>query len=178
MISSSRKKRTHTLRYAAYGSNLHPVRLKERIPCAEFIGTGFVPDWSLHFHKRSQDGSGKCNIMPGGHGVYVAVFEISYRGKSRLDVIEGIGNGYVDAIIDVPQYRQCCTYLAHDSFIDDRLQPYDWYRDLVLYGCRKHRFPTGYKSKIAKLAATIDPDSARRSSNQQLLARLSPLVSV
>lgn len=166
------------MRYAAYGSNLHPVRLKERIPCAEFIGTGFVPDWNLHFHKRSQDGSGKCNIVPGGTGVYVAVYEITHQGKQQLDAIEGIGIGYVDAIIDVPQYRQCCTYLAHESYIDEALQPYDWYRDLVLYGCRKHRFPTGYKSRVAQQAATDDPDSDRRISNRELLARLSPLVSV
>lgn len=84
--------------YAAYGSNLHPLRLRERVASARLIGTHFLADWSLRFHKRSRDKSAKCNIDAGGSGIYVAVSDISVADMRTLDGIEGLGSGYSEAI--------------------------------------------------------------------------------
>ena len=40
--------------YAAYGSNLHPVRLSARVRAARLLGAGSVTGWELRFNKRGQ----------------------------------------------------------------------------------------------------------------------------
>ena len=148
--------------YAAYGSNLHPLRLAGRISSALLVKTSFLPNWSLHFHKRSKDGSGKCNILSGGDGVYIAIFEISVADKHVLNKIEGLGFGYTETTLRIPQIGDCVTYVAQESHIDDSLIPYDWYRELVLIGARIHEFPADYLSRISSLATHQDPDPNRR----------------
>ena len=85
------------MRYAAYGSNLHPLRLNNRISSAQLLATRFLPDWSLCFNKRSKDQSAKCSILAGGDGVYFAIYEISHQDKLVLDTIEGVGTGYAES---------------------------------------------------------------------------------
>lgn len=150
------------VRYAAYGSNLHPLRLRARTPSAQLAGTAYLPDWSLRFHKRSIDASGKCSISQGSSGVWVAVYRMSAADKQELDKIEGAGDGYVDTTIEVPQFGDCETYIAACSRVDEALQPYDWYRELVLLGCEELGLPPDYVRRIEKVAAMPDPDSDRR----------------
>lgn len=147
--------------YAAYGSNLHPVRLTRRIPSATFVATAFLPRWSLHFHKRSKDSSGKCNIVRGSNGVHVAIFEVSIEDKRTLDGIEGVGFGYAEALLQVPGVGECHTYVAEESHVDEALLPYDWYRAMVLGGARFHGFPRDYLQVIESIGAWPDPDAAR-----------------
>jgi hypothetical protein len=149
------------MKYAAYGSNLHPLRLSRRIASARLLSTAFLPGWSLHFHKRSKDESGKCNIRCGGNGVHFAVFEISARDKLRLDEIEGVGAGYAAIFLRLPGLGECLSYAATESHIDESLQPYDWYRELVLVGARFHEFPDDYVDRISRVPAIEDPDADR-----------------
>ncbi|MDH3909632.1 MAG: gamma-glutamylcyclotransferase, partial [Gammaproteobacteria bacterium] len=62
--------------YAAYGSNLHPRRLRERIKSATLRGTSFLHKYTLQFHKRGQDRSAKCGFSDCGQGMHVAVYEV------------------------------------------------------------------------------------------------------
>ncbi len=149
------------MRYAAYGSNLHPLRLSERISSAILIETSFLSDWSLRFHKRSLDKSGKCNIVSGGSGIYVAVFDISTADKITLDKIEGLDSGYAAISLPVPDIGECMSYAAEDSFIDNSLVPYDWYKELVLIGARTHGFPIDYIDEIDAVTARQDLDPRR-----------------
>ena len=150
------------MKYAAYGSNLHPLRLLNRISSATLISTGYLADWSLHFHKRSEDESGKCSIRRGGDGVHLAIFEISREDKLTLDKIEGVGTGYSEISLHIPGVGECGSYAATESYIDDSLKPYDWYKELVLAGARFNGFPDVYVSRIESLPAVDDPDPARR----------------
>ncbi len=149
------------MRYAAYGSNLHPLRLGERISSAKLIGTSFLPDWSLHFHKLSLDKSGKCNIVSGSSGIHIAIYDISIADKNALDKIEGLGSGYAEISLAVPDIGECKSYAAEDSYIDNALDPYDWYKELVLIGARAHNFPGEYIDKIDAVIARQDLDSRR-----------------
>lgn len=151
--------------YAAYGSNLHPLRLTERISSARLVTTGFLPKWSLHFHKRSKDSSGKCSILPGEDGVYVAIFDISAEDKLLLDKIEGLGIGYSEMVICLPEVGDCITYVAEESHIDDSLTPYDWYKELVLLGACTHGFPNDYLRRIESIPVHVDPDPYRSVTN-------------
>ncbi len=146
--------------YAAYGSNLHPLRLKQRISSTQLIGTAFVPCWSLHFHKRGSDKSGKCNIVSGGNGIHVAVFDISAADKITLDGIEGAG--YSGITLNVPEFGDCYSYIADESYIDDSLTPYDWYKEFVLVGARVHGFPDEYVKRVHSVSVHQDPESKRR----------------
>ena len=148
------------MRYAAYGSNLHPQRLNDRISSAQLITTGFLPNWSLHFHKRSDDESGKGNILTGGDGVHFAIFEISAKDKLILDEIEGVG--YSEIVLCIPDIGDCVSYVAEESHIDNSLLPYEWYQELVLIGARFHGFPDEYLKRIESIQAFRDPDSGRR----------------
>ncbi len=160
------------LRYAAYGSNLHPVRLIARLPSARLLGPSFVPDIALRFDKQSRDGSAKCGIDSGGDGVYMAVFEVGESERALLDRIEGVGHGYEPLDIDVPDFGRCFTYRATPSHVRPGLPAYDWYREYVLLGCLLHGFPRDYTAAVAAKTVTYDPDSARRRQNWQVIARM------
>ena len=62
--------------------------------------------------------------------------------------------------------------LNHPDYKDDALRPYDWYRDLVLLGCRYHEFPERYMARIAAIDSIPDPDIARREQNEGLIERI------
>jgi len=79
------------LHYFAYGSNLHPLRLGERVPSARLVGTAALPSHRMAWHKRGMDDSGKCFIVPTGmeadrfHG---AVYRLDADHKGLLDEFE------------------------------------------------------------------------------------------
>ncbi|MDH3532641.1 MAG: gamma-glutamylcyclotransferase [Gammaproteobacteria bacterium] len=164
------------LRYAAYGSNLHPHRLGRRVPSCDLLGTSFLPDHALHFHKQGMDGSGKCNIQAGGPGVYVAIYSIAATEKPLLDTFEHAGIGYAVSTIDVPGFGSCFTYVANDAHIVDNLDPYCWYREMVVLGCHRLGFPTAYISGITAVTPLRDPDHKRREAQWQLLAAMRETV--
>lgn len=158
--------------YAAYGSNLHPARLADRLPSARLLGTGQLQGFSLCFHKRSRDASGKCSIAAGSDGVYCAIFDISRKDKLALDHIEGVGSGYARTSLSIPPFGHCSSYIAQASYVDDALRPYDWYKALVLAGARVHDFPDAYIKRIESVQAIPDPDAERSASQWQLAARI------
>ena len=159
--------------YAAYGSNLHPLRLRERIPLARLLGSARLADMTLRFHKRGQDGSGKCNIIPGAGEVHAAIYALDLPGKLRLHEIEGVGQGYEEQRLHVPGFGECFTYSATASHIDDALLPFAWYRQLVVAGCRYHGFPRAYVARIGRLPAREDPDRERVARHSRLVERVS-----
>jgi len=100
------------------------------------------------------------------------VFEICEKDKLKLDVIERLGNGYADRTITIPGFGNCSTYVAEDSHIDNNLQPYDWYREMVLLGCQRLGFPVAYRLQISQTVANIDPHPGRRKKNLQIVRML------
>lgn len=160
-------------RYAAYGSNLHPGRLRERVPSATHLGTCFLASYSLRFHKRGKDdGSGKCNIIAGDSGVFVAIFEIAEIERKELDRFEGLGYGYNRQEIQVPEYGPCSTYIADPGAIDETLRPLDWYKEYVLRGARFHGLPFDYVAALESVAADGDSDRLRSEREWEKISRL------
>jgi gamma-glutamylcyclotransferase (GGCT)/AIG2-like uncharacterized protein YtfP len=164
------------LNYLAYGSNLHPQRLTERVPSTELMGTLTLKGYHLAFHKRGQDDSGKCNLLQTHHPeaeVHCALYRMATDHKPLLDGFEGLG--YRDTEIQV-QYNSaqinCFVYIAESSHIDDSLKPYSWYKDIVLLGGEYHGLPQAYLRRIQQVESGIDPDLERRETHQDLIARL------
>lgn len=158
-----------TYQYAAYGSNLHPFRLIQRVPSAKLIGAGAVSGFDLRFHKKSIDGSGKCDIVEAPGEIHVAVYEISLEEKPLLDKTEGLGIGYDEAEIQVPNMGDCWTYIAAKSHVDPALAPYSWYKEMVLLGCEFNGFPSDYTQYVRDVAAIRDQDSERHRENTLLV---------
>ena len=154
--------------YFAYGSNMATARLGARVPSCRPIGVASLPDHELRFHKRSKDGSAKCDAfrIQGGAGVFGVVFSFEVGDRATLDRFEGLGAGYDDVIVTVHDADggswQVLTYVASPNHIDERLKPYSWYRDLVFAGASEHGLPQRYvAAEIGTIEAIEDPDRVR-----------------
>jgi hypothetical protein len=155
-----------TILYFAYGSNMRTPRLRYRVPGCRFTFVARLPNYKLCFHKRSKDGSAKCNAFRTAEptdAVIGAVYEIPTNQKPALDREEGLGSGYHEEIVRVlsPKGEKVAvrTYIADGAFIDESLQPYSWYKDFVLAGAEEHQLPPEYvESRIGAVHAIRDPD--------------------
>jgi gamma-glutamylcyclotransferase len=162
-----------TYQYAAYGSNLHPLRLQKRVPSTRLLGISFVSGYELKFNKKSNiDGSGKCSIKSGDGIVRLAVFEIKTEEKVILDKCEGLGKGYEEISIDANHFGSCLTYIADPAVVDEALRPTDWYKEMVLLGCRSHNFPEEYIRAIEGIRSIEDRNERRSRVNWQLVGEL------
>lgn len=168
------------LKYFAYGSNLCCRRLCERVPSAIPVSVGILRQYDLRFHKRSIDGSGKCNAYYTGvaddHVVGV-VFEINDRERTNLDDHEGVGRGYhcEDVTVAIEQGTLFAfTYIADEVAVDDRLRPYSWYKDLVVHGASEHGFPSEYIARLEQTAADDDSDASRDRKQRSIISACSP----
>jgi hypothetical protein len=126
------------MHYLAYGSNLHPIRLRERAPSARLVGITALPGYQLAFHKRGRDGSGKCDLVGATahhRRAFGAIYSIDPREKPLLDIAEGNGRGYlacpITVVHEAAAYR-CFTYRAQPSQVAQHLSPYHWYKEFVL----------------------------------------------
>lgn len=161
-----------TLHYLAYGSNLHPQRLKHRVASARVIGTVGLMGWQLNFHKRGQDASAKCNIIQTGKTsdvVYGAVYEMRASEKRTLDKFEGLNTGYSLAQMDISGQGTAFFYVAEKEHIDNSLLPFGWYKEYVMVGGRFHAFPAVYLEQIASVKAITDADAKRHQLNMAIL---------
>jgi gamma-glutamylcyclotransferase len=162
-----------TYQYAAYGSNLHPLRLQKRVPSTRLVGSSFISGYELKFNKKSNiDGSGKCSIKSGVGIVRLAVFEIKTEEKVILDKCEGLGKGYEEISIDANHFGSCLTYIADPAVVDETLRPTDWYKEMVLLGCRSHNFPEEYIRAIEGVRSIEDRNERRSRVNWQLVGEL------
>jgi len=156
-------------RYAAYGSNLHPERIGERVPSARLLGAGVLDSRALRFHKRSADGSGKCNVVPADGRVHVGVYELGDDDAATLDACEG--PGYVREWHRVSPFGDCFAYVAKPAYVDESLSPYTWYLALVLAGCERLVFPRAYVDKLAAIESHRDPDAERHARHMAIVHR-------
>lgn len=156
-------KRIH---YFAYGSNLHPWRMRQRVPSAVPLCVATLATYELRFHKRGRDGSGKCNICHRADAAERATMGVVYAfdapQKAGLDAVE---MGYRPREVTVHSERgsplTVFTYIAEPCHIDEGLRPFTWYKTLVLNGAEAHGLPAEYVRAIAAVSAVADPDAAR-----------------
>jgi len=166
------------IHYFAYGSNLHPCRLLERVSFAALVGVSELSKYRLTFHKKSHDGSSKCNLIHTGCEsdlVYGAIYSLEPTDKSVLDSFEGKGCGYSDDQIMLHHQGNaytCFTYVAQHAYIVDDLKPYHWYKKLVVLGAKYLQLPASYVSFIESVESVEDPDAKRRKDQETLIERI------
>ncbi|MBT4710108.1 MAG: gamma-glutamylcyclotransferase [Alphaproteobacteria bacterium] len=154
------------MKYFAFGSNMLTERLRARCPSAHPIGKGYAEGYRVRFSKRSEDGSGKATLVrASGHNAFGVLFTIAAPDVVALDKAEG--TGYLrDDLFEITQFPlghslTAATYHARPKAMDDGLQPYDWYQDLVVAGARQHALPGDYIDMLASVSAQPDPDPRR-----------------
>ena len=163
------------MHYFGYGSNMLLARLQRRVPSAEPVLNAALPEHGLRFHKRSRDGSGKCNIVAeAGETVHGVVFEVSSADLDALDEAEQQGRRYRRRSVTVhgPETAvDAFAYVADPFYVDDALHPYEWYHALVLAGARQHNLPEAYVAQIEAVPTIPDPNRERRRSHERLLEK-------
>jgi hypothetical protein len=164
-----------SLKYLAYGSNLHPERLRDRGVSVELIAKVALPGRKLIFQKIGMDGSAKCDIMESSSGnsvVWCALYAIEVAGIAKLDGFEGLGSGYERRLLELEDHGSAFAYVASPEATSSTMLPFDWYREMVVAGALYHRFPDGYVEEIRAVQATEDPDPQRRARSEATLKKL------
>jgi len=151
------------MRNFAYGSNMCKGRLAERVADAEFVGLAHLTAFDLRFHKRSVDGSGKCDAYFTGDPddiIWGAIVDIPDSRRGELDAAEGLGRGYEERHVTVIDRKQqphnVMMYVATISHIDPALAPYCWYLSLVLEGAQSQGLPDTYLARISATPCKSD----------------------
>lgn len=167
--------------YFAYGSNLLTRRLRERTPSATRVGTGILPGHELKWHMASEDGSGKCDVVPAADPasrVYGVVYRILTPEKHVLDAAETVGVGYEQKLAPIDTGdgpMEAWLYYAISR--DPAAVPYDWYHAIVVSGAREHGLPASYIEALERARSIPDPDPERARRHFDLVkaaARMNP----
>lgn len=159
----------------AYGSNMSVQRMRDRIPNATVLETGYVRGRRFEFHKRSIDGSAKANAMPTGRDldrVWGVIYQLSCEERDILDRHEFLGIGYDRTAADVFVAGKAVSaylYEARSEAIDGSLRPYHWYHRFVLQGAIEHGLPEPYIAYLNRFETMADPDPTRDRRNRELI---------
>lgn len=154
------------MKYFAYGSNMSLNRIRQRVKSALALGTFFLKDHELKFHKHGRDDSGKCDAYYtgiNGNTVFGVLYQIDKSEKVLLDRAEGLGYGYEEKEVNVSDGRgnvvRALTYYATN--INTLLLPFTWYKEHVLIGAREANLPQEYIAGIEAIHAVKDHDRER-----------------
>lgn len=162
--------------YFAYGSNLHPIRLEDRLGQVEFFGKGKLHSTEIHFHKVGSDGSGKATIQSSSdpdNVVWGALYKLSKKQEKLLDKFESLGAGYnkihIEAELENGKSMPCFTYEGMSEYIDYNSLPFHWYKQLVIFGSLYLSFPQKYVEFLEDVPSEADTNSKRADTNQRLI---------
>lgn len=165
---------TATLVTFAYGSNMLSGRIRKRCPSAIALGVAELHGHELRWHKRSRDGSGKCNLAQTADTtavVYGVLYEIAVGEGQALDRAEGLGNGYEAKNGEVAfKGAPRVASIYHATDIDPSLKPYTWYKAFVVAGAKEHSLPEKYIERLLAMDTMEDPDRERHARNWKLSA--------
>jgi gamma-glutamylcyclotransferase len=164
--------------YFAYGSNLHPTRLQERIGVCEARGVAVLSEARLTFAKRGIDGSGKCHLDFTGdtkHQVLGVLYLVSREQREALDHWEATTCGY-ESICPAVTYQgtsvEVFTYKARTELVDQTLVPVHWYKRLVILGAVYFEFPQDYLQKLHAVPAVAETDPHLEARHATLISEL------
>lgn len=159
-----------------YGSNMLLRKVQVNVPSAKKISNAFLTGYRFAFNKVSKDGSAKGNIICTSNpsdSVWGIVIQIADYEKQALDKEEGLGAGYDEETITVTcennKSLKTVAYVAQPRHIEENLWPYDWYRDMVVYGAVENNLPKNYIQFLKLFAFTIDPNQKRRQDKYSII---------
>ena len=150
-----------------------PRRIEMRLGSCEAVGAASLGGYSLRFHKRGGDGSGKCDAFHTGDQadmLFGVVYSLSRYQREKLDDFEGPGYTSLDVSVRTPfGILTAYTYVAREEHVEDGLQPFSWYKSIVVAGARVHGLPVRYIERLAATGAVSDPDLERHAHHQAIV---------
>ena len=66
-------------------------------------------------------------------------------------------------------YRAAVGDISGERYLDARLNPFEWYKTLVVEGARHHGFSRAYIADLSAVTAVADPDPVRSEENLRVL---------
>jgi len=144
--------------YFAYGRNVNPSRLCERIGGYPLLTCrGILPGYKLVFNKKPgpEPGLGYSNIVPmADEYVEGILYLLTERMLSSLDEYEGIPKHYVRSRvtvwnIDHRRWVNAVTYVAVET--DDSLKPPKEYLEEIVEAAKTMGLSYDWISKLEKL---------------------------
>tara|TARA_R110002110_G_scaffold415044_1_gene647650 strand:+ start:2229 stop:2762 length:534 start_codon:yes stop_codon:yes gene_type:complete len=177
------------MKYFAYDDKMLTIILQGILPEVRLIGIGQIRGYNLLFHNRDKiDQSGKCNLIKtqnNADAIYGVVYEVLPREKHKLDKAQNLGYGNQEITVKVmpvsdgannkesglmePGYA--FTYVAHKDSIFEGLEPFSWYKNLVIEGAKEHCLPDIYIHYLQAIEAAVDSDKAREQQNKQFMGK-------
>ncbi len=141
-------------------------RLQHRVSNVQMTSVGWLEKHKLVFHKKSNDGSAKCDayyVDDPKYSVCGVLFEVTTSQLLLLDKYEGLGKGYERKVVPIitqnSETISAVTYYATE--IDSSMKPYHWYKEHVIRGAEEHNLPREYIDRIIEVSAISDPDTKR-----------------
>jgi gamma-glutamylcyclotransferase (GGCT)/AIG2-like uncharacterized protein YtfP len=142
--------------YFAYGSNLSPERMRERVPSARTEGPARLRGWRLALDKRGADGSGKANLREDAStAVWGALYSLDPGDWPRLDAFEP---GYARIPVRV-EWRDRETPAS--TYVSQRLTDAParrGYKRWIVEGARAQGLPPDWIRLLEALPEQPDPE--------------------
>jgi len=147
------------------------ARIRKRVGSVRAIAIGFLADHRLVWTKPSDDGSGKCGVVPSddpADTVWGVLHELDELDLPKLDRFEG---GYVRRQVVVRGDGGDVHAAAYfPGRLDPERRPYSWYKRLVIAGADEAGLPAEYIAQLESIPSVEDPDESRRSAELRALA--------
>ena len=136
--------------YAAYGSNLNHVQMRERCPEAKYLGSAMLKNQNLLFCGQPDHSFATIKTMAGKE-VPIGLWEISARDEKSLDRYEGYPNFYHKTVLPAAfdgEEVHAMVYIM-DLAMPAGL-PSAMYYDIVEQGYRDCGLDTAYLKEALK----------------------------
>jgi gamma-glutamylcyclotransferase (GGCT)/AIG2-like uncharacterized protein YtfP len=141
------------LLYFAYGSNMNPNQMYERIGREITPKLALLKNYELIFPRKSiiQKGGVASIIEKMGEVVYGVIYELNDNEMEKLDKYEGKGYAYDRININVLKDNEeisCETYIAKK---EGDFLPSEEYLKKIITGAKINNLPSEYLEKLEKI---------------------------
>jgi gamma-glutamylcyclotransferase (GGCT)/AIG2-like uncharacterized protein YtfP len=144
--------------YFAYGSNMNPERIKERLDRKPKAKRGRLGGYRLAFNKIAdgKTGIGYANIVASeGDVVFGVLYSVTEEDLRLLDIFEGVADGHyfranVTIVLDGGEELLATTYMACQNRTAQSLKPTREYLKHLLKG--KEFLPSDYVTGLERIA--------------------------
>jgi len=149
----------------AFGSNMCSGRLAAYEVTPLRARGALLKGYKLSFRKRSQDGSGKADVVPSrspGASVWGVLYEVDAQDLERLDAGEkGYRRRRAGVFLRNGRSARVWIYVSARNQRDESLHPYTWYKRFLVEGAKEHRLPKSYVAALEGIVAKQDPNLER-----------------
>lgn len=133
--------------YFAYGSNLSPQRMLQRIGTIPLARVGILNGYELAFRRFTGGNETYATIIPQPDAVVHGVaYLCEHQAIRQLDRFEGVAEGcyrreYVDILTNTGELLRCLVYVG-EATIEGDSRPADGYLRWILTGAEEHGLPS------------------------------------